>query len=420
MAGIVHIVGAGLSGLAAGVCLVRAGRRVAVHEAAGQAGGRCRSFFDATLDRRIDNGNHLLLSGNGATHAYLDATGASGALTGPNRAAFDFADVTTGSRWTVRPGPGRVPWWVLAPGRRVPGSRLSEYLRAVRLRRPPHDATVARCLGGPGPLYARFWEPLAVAALNTSADEGAASLLWPVVRETFGRGEAHCRPRIARDGLSEALVDPAVRTLEAAGAAVRMNRRLRGLAFDGDRVGGLDFGDGESVVVGPADAVVLAVPPAAAAALVPGLTTPRTSRAIVNGHFRLPQSGKEVSFLGIVGGLVQWLFVRGDIVSTTISAADPLLDVPNDVLAGRMWREVALVLGLGPAPLPVHRILTEKRATFAQTPEEIARRPGTRTAWSNLFLAGDWTDTGLPATIEGSVRSGRSAAEAVFADAANT
>jgi len=419
MPGVVHIVGAGLSGLSAAVAVARTGRRVAVYEAAGQAGGRCRSFFDATLERRIDNGNHLLLSGNRATYDYLEACGATDAFIGPDRAEFDFVDATTGNRWTVRPSAGPIPWWVLSRGHRVPGTRISEYLRALRLVNASNGATVAQCLGGSGLLYRRFWEPLAVAALNTSAEEGAASLLWPVVRETFGRGEAHCRPRIARDGLSEALVDPALRTLDPAGG-VSFNRRLRGLDLEGDQIVGLDFGGGDRLDLDAADVVVLAVPPAAAAALVSGLEAPVANRAIVNGHFRLPQASRHVYFLGVVGGVIQWLFVRGDIVSTTVSAADSLLEVSNEVLARDMWRDVSMVLGLGQAALPAHRILTEKRATFAQTPAEIARRPGTRTAWRNLFLAGDWTDTGLPATVEGSVRSGHAAAEAIFADAAST
>ena len=121
-----------------------------------------------------------------------------------------------------------------------------------------------------------------------------------------------------------------------------------------------------------------------------------------------------------MGGTCQWLFVRGDIASVTVSAADALADQPSAAIAGRFWADVTRALGLGDAPLPPHRIVKEKRATFAQTPEEVARRPGTRTAWRNLCLAGDWTDTGLPATIEGAVRSGRAAADAVLATLSST
>ncbi|MGZ9033657.1 MAG: FAD-dependent oxidoreductase, partial [Rhodospirillales bacterium] len=193
----IHVIGAGLSGLAAAVALVKAGHQVLVHEAAGHAGGRCRSYFDAALGRRIDNGNHLVLSGNTAIARYLADIGGTDGLSGPERAEFPFIDVVTGERWTVRPNAGPLPWWILAPSRRVPGTAPGDYLKALRIARVKPAATVAQCLNGNGQAFARFWEPLAVSVLNTEATTGAAALLWPVLRETFGRGEAACRPRMA-------------------------------------------------------------------------------------------------------------------------------------------------------------------------------------------------------------------------------
>ncbi len=234
MKGTVHVVGAGLAGLSAAVWSAKAGRPVDVYEAAGQAGGRCRSYFDETLGRRIDNGNHLVLSGNTAVHEFLGAIGSKDSLCGPVRAEFEFVDVRNGERWTLRPGAGRIPWWIFRKDRRVPGSRPLEYARALRLAWAGRDETVTGCLGGPGVLFERFWEPLAVAALNTDADEAAASLLWPVVRETFGRGEAACRPRIARVGLGDSFVDPSLRALARHSAGVHFGRRFRGLDVEGD------------------------------------------------------------------------------------------------------------------------------------------------------------------------------------------
>ena len=110
----------------------------------------------------------------------------------------------------------------------------------------------------------------------------------------------------------------------------------------------------------------------------------------------------------------------GALPTVPVSAADARADQPSAASAGRFWADITRALGLGDVPLPPHRIGKEKRATFAQTPEEVARRPGTRTAWRNLCLAGDWTDTGLPATIEGAVRSGRAAADAVLSTPSST
>jgi uncharacterized protein with NAD-binding domain and iron-sulfur cluster len=108
--------------------------------------------------------------------------------------------------------------------------------------------------------------------------------------------------------------------------------------------------------------------------------------------------------------MVEWLFSFKHRVSVTISAADRLLDTPRETLARKIWEEVAIVAGL-PNAMPPWQIVRERRATFAATPAQNAKRPGSATAWSNLFLAGDWTDTGLPATIEGAVRSGNRSAD---------
>ncbi len=408
----VHIVGAGVAGLACAVALADSGQRVVLHEGAGHAGGRCRSFHDDMLGCIIDNGNHLLLSGNTAVARYLALTDAVDSLCGPERASFDFADLETGERWTLRPNAGPLPWWILLPGRRVPGTGLCDYARALRLARADPTATIADCLGTEGQGFRRFWDPLAIAVLNTPSTTAAAAPLWPVLRETFGRGEAACRPRIARTGLSDSFVDPALRFLSRQDVEVKFGHLLRGLERKGDKIVALDFVEGR-VPLGDKDRVVLAIPHHRVGPILPEITVPKGSHAIVNGHFRLARPAGEPTqptLLGLIGGTAQWLFLRGEIASVTVSAADALADAPAPEIAARLWKDVAQALGRYGEPLPPHRIVKERRATFAQTPEGTASRPGTQTPWRNLVLAGDWTDTGLPATIEGAIRSGFAAA----------
>lgn len=254
---------------------------------------------------------------------------------------------------------------------------------------------------------------MTLACLNTSPEQGAAVLLKRVLAESFARGGAHARPLIARDSLAASFVDPALAFLDKAGAEVRLGARLRAVEVDAGRAAALRFGE-ETVALGPDDAVVLAVPASAAAALLPGLTVPAEGNAIVNAHFRLDRqvdAPAGAPFLGLLGGTAHWVFLRPGMASVTVSGADALAEAPAETLAPRLWADVAAALALPREPLPPHRIVKEKRATFIQTPETLRRRPKPRTALSNLLLAGDWTDTGLPATIEGSVRSGHTAAD---------
>jgi hypothetical protein len=190
---------------------------------------------------------------------------------------------------------------------------------------------------------------------------------------------------------------------------------LREFAVSADRLGELKFGD-DNVVVQPGDAVVMAVPPRPAAAMLPGLKTPTKYRAIVNAHFRFDPPRDAVPILGVVGGLVEWLFAFPQRLSVTISNGDRLVDMPREELALAIWRDVCKAAGLpGDLPLPPWQIVRERRATSEAPPEQNALRPGPVTSCKNRFLAGDWTDTGLPATTEGSVRSGDRAADLVLA-----
>lgn len=406
-----HIIGAGLAGLSTAVQLAERGHEVCVYEAAGQAGGRCRSFYDKTLDHQIDNGNHLLLSGNRAALGFLNLIGSGDSLMGPERAAFPFYDLATEDRWTIEPR-GRLPLWILRPDRRVPDTGLFDYLKAIRLVTAGPDRTVSEVVGKDGPMFRRFWDPLTVATLNMAPEKASAKLLWSVLAETFAKGEPSCRPLIARDGLGPSLVAPALAFLENSQVPVSFNRTLRRVQIDGNHVTCLDFGNIE-VPVEADDTVVIAVPGSRAAGLVPGLETPGEGEVIVNAHFRvdpLPTPMSSGPLLGLIGGLTQWIFIRDEIISVTISAATDISDRPADALAADIWQEVSRALRLQSLPLPPVRIIKEKRATFDQSPQEAAKRPHAKTAFPNLILAGDWTATGIPATIEGAIRSGHTAA----------
>jgi len=411
--GRVHVVGAGLAGLAAAVSLAAAGRAVTIHEAGPAAGGRCRSYLDRGLGLRIDNGNHLVLSGNRATLAYLAQVGASAELVGPVEPLFPFVDLADGARWVLAPNLGRIPWWALFPSRRVPGTSPADYLALLALRRAKAGATVHDVLGRGGALYRRLLEPLAIAALNTPTNVGLASLLDAVVRDSLMRGGAACLPRVPRIGLSETFVDPAIAWLAARGAVLRTGRRVASLRREAGRATALETTEGAEEL-GAGDAVVLATPAWVTGGLLPELTVPEAFRAILNVHFLASAAPGPAGFYGVDGGTAEWVFARPRIVSVTISAANRLVDRSAEEIAALVWPDVRAVLGLG-EPMPPVRVVKERRATHEASAEQEERRPGARTTLRNVILAGDWTATGLPATIEGAIRSGRTAASLLLA-----
>lgn len=409
MAGAVHIIGAGLAGLAAAVRLAKTVVPVLVHEAANHAGGRCRTYHDPALGMAIDNGNHLVLSGNRATMDFVATIGARDQLRGPSSALFPMVDLATNERWTIRINEGRFPWWVLDPAARVPRTSVTQYLALAQLLWAKADQTIGDVIACEGAVFERLLDPLLRAALNTEPRAASAGLAAAVLRETVAAGGRSCHPLIASDGLATAFVDPAVKLVQQLGGTIRFGHRLRACAFDGSRVSALDFGE-DVVSVAPDEAIILAVPPPVAADLLPGLVVPTEFCAIVNAHYRFVTDQELPPMMGAVNGIVEWLFVFHDRLSVTISSANHLLETEREILAHKIWDDVARMIGTKTS-LPPWQIVRERRATFAAVPSRNAKRPPATTAWQNLALAGDWTATGLPATIEGAVRSGNRAAE---------
>jgi hydroxysqualene dehydroxylase len=412
MTGKVYVIGAGLAGLSAAVRLAGRGRPVVLIEGAGQVGGRCRSYEDPSLGMLIDNGNHLVLSGNHATYDYLRTLGTVDRLSGPDQAIFDFCDARDGRRWTLRPNPGPVGWWVLDKNRRVPDTRAADYLALVRLLPPQGDKRLGDAIRCEGTLWERLIEPLMLAALNTDAKQGSAELAAAIVRETLAVGGRAYAPRIADPSLDAAFIAPALAYLGQRGVEIRIGRRVEAIDTDEVRASQLKLG-GETIVLADEDRVIVATPAWITPTLLPGVSAPDAFCAIVNGHFRIAPPPGAPKIVGVIGGAAQWVFAFDGRISTTVSGADAVVDTPREGMAAALWKDVATVYGLGPE-LPPWQIVKERRATFAATPEQVKKRPPARTRWRNLVLAGDWTDTGLPATIEGAIRSGHKAAEIVL------
>lgn len=392
----VHVVGAGLAGLNAALQLADVGVPVQVYEASAHAGGRCRSYHDTVLNREIDNGNHLIMMANTDTLWLMTRLGAHKHFAMPQESYY-FVDLDGRKRWhyTSRTKP--------------PGMKLADAYRLLQLIFADPNTRVRDIFHEHSIFYRRFVEPLCTAALNTHPDDASARLFGRVIRALMRPGAAHYPTILTTYG--QALIEPMMQAIRDGGGEIRFQRRLTRVEAEDDRLTHLHFGQ-EIVTLGPQDKVILAVPPDAAAALFE-IEVPEGYNRIVNGHFLYDTTGIGPSLIGVIGSPLQWVFVKDGLISTTTSDAErsELAGLSQAQMAAKLWRDACKALEIGEPPLPTHRIIVEKKATFAATPENEARRLGPVTPYRNLVLAGDWLQTGLPATIEGAIFSGRRAAD---------
>ncbi|WP_027133527.1 hydroxysqualene dehydroxylase [Geminicoccus roseus] len=406
MSGQLHVIGAGIAGLTSAFLAGRQGWRVSVHEASPQAGGRCRTIRRG--GRSHDNGTHVLLGANRAALQLLDAVGARDRWIEPEPAGLPIVDLPGSLVQIV----GLSPWSWLGRRRRPAGVRVNDLLRlAPRLWRSPQETVASAAGDSPG--LTQLLELMSAAVLNTPSAHGSARLLARVFQQLLWPGNA--RLMVARTGLGPDLVQPLQDAVLRQGQ-IHFGRRLQGIRQVDGRATALAFVGGNVLELGKEDRVIVAIPPQAASLALPDLEVPTNFEPIVNLHF--PHEGRgPVRFIGLTGGLAQWMLVRPGMISITISAAGGVVDEPAANLAARVWPEVDAtarrcgieITGAGAERVSV---VKERMATPRQDPAYLLAGPPERQPLANLALAGDWT-TRLPATIEAAVQAAHAAVGAV-------
>jgi squalene-associated FAD-dependent desaturase len=440
------IIGAGFAGLSAAVRLAGAGLRVMVAEEAPRLGGRGTAFTDRETNERVDNGQHVLFGCYRETYDFLRAIGASNLA--PLQRTLELTMIDErGRAFDLRCPPLPPPWHLIAGVLRWRALGLADRISAARMRRVIADArrigpealaagvrpdqTVdgwLRAHGQTERLCEWLWRPLALAALNQSSSTAAAAPFVRVLAELFGPRVEDSAVGLPRVPLDELYAEPARRFIEARGGRV-LTRSPARLGSIGSDAGITVMTGGERV---EAASVISTVPwfafdrlrertePHQLDAITASAAAMRSS-PIVTVNFWFDGPVVPAPFIGLVGGPMHWVFDKSAIVgdranhlSIVASGADELASLDNTAITGLARAQLARAL-----PRSVDRrllrsvVVREHRATFSLAPGQPAR-PKTVTPVPGFYLAGDWTDTGLPGTIEGAVKSGHAAAEAVL------
>ncbi|MDH4274251.1 MAG: hydroxysqualene dehydroxylase HpnE [Gammaproteobacteria bacterium] len=427
----VVVVGGGWAGLAAAISLSHQPRAVTLLESAPQLGGRARVI--KLGGRILDNGQHLVI---GAYHRYLYYLQILGV---DEREIFDRQALSftlfdlEGMTRTLKAPHLPAPIHLLIALVRGQGFTAQEKLAALKFcarlswRRfvcDPHCsvADILNQYAQPPALVRALWEPLCIATLNTPIASASAQVFLRVLRDTFTRRNKDSHLLVPRCTIGDWFVAPATDYLLAQEVSIYPNTRVVALKIEDDVVQGVTTSDNQFY---PAQRVVLATPPHVTASLLRGhpMLDELASKLsmipyepIVTVYLSYgPGVTLGMPMLGVLGGTTQWVFDRacsGDdgTFAVVISAASPLRDQTNLTLGAHVAKELAQVFPHLPPAISI-QVVREKRATFLCTPEVQALRPSTKTPIGGLLLAGDYVDTGYPATLEGAVISGYNAAQ---------
>ena len=447
----VIIIGGGFAGLSAGVAMAQKGFRVALLESKPTLGGRAYSFADEESGDFVDNGQHVLMGCYSETLDFLDRIGSRRHLVFHEDLEIEMLD-GGGASATLRtahlPGPFHMSTGLLRYRHLTMRERLRVLtggLKLLTMQRRDQTAlqkmTVAQlmdALGQSDRARAAFWYPLSIATLNDEPEVSSAALLAEVLKRAFFAKRSDSAFVYSRVGLSDLYCTGAASIIEASGGTISTHAQVELIEFEKGDAARVKLRDGTRL---SAASIICAVPSHQLARLLPaslraerffGPIVELRSSPIICVHAWFDREITNSAFVGFIGTSTQWLFNKRRIfeihgerhpgyLSFVISGARKLMDRSNEELLDLVMHDLkAMIPSSSEARLVRALVLKEKHATMAPAPDTFRLRPTTRTPIRNLFLAGDWVQTGLPATIESAVISGRGAAAAVSTRATET
>jgi len=439
----VLILGGGFAGLAAAVDLVEQGKKVLLLERRAFLGGRAYSFTDKTTGDTVDNGQHLMMGCYHHTLSFLKKIGSTHKLKFQENPQVDFLSEHEGRasfKCPSLPAPlhllaGLAKLQSIGWRDRINALRVGLELRKLNgIRAQLADISVREWLNKLGQtekMQSRFWDLVAVATLNETPDRASADMFARVLDQAFMHTRQDSTMVIAKTGLSDLYTDDACKFIEDRGGEVRLNADVVNINFDGGLVKGVRLRSGEEIEAGT---IISAVPYFALRRIIsedvlaasPSLRclAEFKSAPIVSINLWYAEPVTDLEFTGLLDSRIEWVFNKNAIsgngpsghqhLALVISAAHTVAKMSKEELIELAVAEMHRFFPAARHQKPLNAfVVREQDATLSHTVGVAHLRPSYQTEFSNFFLAGDWTATGLPATIESAVQSGQECARIV-------
>ncbi len=417
------VIGGGFSGLASAVYLSESGFQVELIEASRKLGGRAYSFKDS--DTTVDNGQHILMGCYCETLNFLKLIGAESSL--KYQKYLDVCFLTQdGREYKLDAGKFIYPFnliysllnykylsvlnririiyfiskLLITPVKQLKNLSVFQWLKTGRQNKEIRKA---------------FWEIIAVGALNTNIKSASAEIFASILKKIFFRGNFSSTIILPALPLSTLYCEPAKNFIENLGGEVCLSETVQEIKFADNNVEEIIT---NKRIINKFDFVIAAVPPASLALIAKEQIKLQAEdfvfSAIINIHIWLKKNSLKKDFYGFIDSPVHWVFNNKTHITVVISDANYLVDEKKEKIFEIVKEELYKYLNIKESSIKQYSVIKEKRATFVPSPVIINKRPSTRTGINNFFLAGDWTSTSLPSTIESAVLSGKLAAEEII------
>jgi hydroxysqualene dehydroxylase len=424
----VAIIGGGLSGLSTAIWLAKAGVRVELFEASPKLGGRTYSFLDDQSGDLVDNGQHILMGCYKETLQLLKIVNADKDLFSQEKLEIDFIHKDLGI--VPLESKSRIyPFNLLIGFLKYKAISLPERLKIIKvlfkLLFVPSDSlqniTVFDWLISEGQnenTIKSFWEILVIGALNTKAENASAKIFADVLKQMFFGGNKSSAIILPKTDLSSLFCNKISSYLLNQNGIINLSSKVCSVKIKRNKIQYIQTDDG---CYNYFDFVVSAIPYYAFQKIFQNINELEEYNfqlqysPIINAHLWLKNNNFKKKFYGFIDSPIHWLFNHGKYITIVKSNAEEIINLTNEEIIRIFTNEIKKYFKDFNISLISHyKIIKEKRATFIPSEFILNNRPYSRTKIRNLFLAGDWTNTHLPATIEGAVKSGRLAADLIL------